>query len=72
MTLKSSLESSHCFLFNLLVWASQMALAVKNPLPMQGTQTSRVQYLVWEDPLELEMETCSNILVWKNPMDRGA
>ena len=26
----------------------------------------------WEDPLEVEMATCSSILPWKNPMDRGA
>jgi len=32
----------------------------------------RVQSLGWKDPLEEEMATCSNILAWKNPMDRGA
>ena len=26
----------------------------------------------WEDLLEKEMATHSSILVWKNPMDRGA
>ena len=32
----------------------------------------RVQYLGWEDSLEEGMATHSNILVWENPMDRGA
>ena len=25
----------------------------------------------WEDPLEKEMATCSDILAWESPMDRG-
>ena len=28
--------------------------------------------LVWEDPLEEGMATCSSILSWRIPMDRGA
>ena len=32
----------------------------------------RVQSWGWEDPLEKEMATCSSILAWENPMDRGA
>ena len=28
--------------------------------------------LGWEDPLEEEMVTHSNILAWENPMDSGA
>ena len=43
--------------------------AVKNLLPMQETQ---VQSLGQEDPLEKEMAAHSSILVWENPMDRGA
>ena len=31
-----------------------------------------IQSLGQEDPLEKEMATCSSILAWKNPMDRGA
>ena len=38
-------------------------------LLMQGT---RVRSLGQEDPLEKEMSIHSNILAWKNPMDRGA
>ena len=34
-------------------------------------QETRVQSWGWEDPLEKEMATCSRILAWENPMDRG-
>ena len=40
-----------------------MGQQVKNPPPMQET---------WVQFLEEEIATHSNILVWKNPMDRGA
>ena len=46
-----------------------MAQTVKNLPAVQETQ---VQSLGWEDPLGKEMATRSNILAWKNPMDRGA
>ena len=49
--------------------ASQVAQWVKNPPAMQKT---RVQSLDQEDPLEEGMATHSNILAWRNPMDRGA
>ena len=42
---------------------------VKNPPAMQETQ---VQSLGWEDPLEEEVATHSNVIAWKNPMNRGA
>ena len=35
--------------------------------PMQETQEMWVQSLGWEDPLEKEMATHSNILAWKIP-----
>ena len=35
-------------------------------------QEMRVQTLSWEDPLEKEMATHSNILAWRIIMDRGA
>ena len=41
-----------------------MAQSVKNPLAAQETQ---VQSLSWEDPLEDEMATHSNILAWRIP-----
>ena len=44
--------------------ASLMALTVKNLPAMQETQ---VQSLGWEDPLEKEMATHSNILAWRTP-----
>ena len=37
---------------------------VKNLSAMQET---RVQFLGWEDPLEKEMATHSNILAWRIP-----
>ena len=43
-------------------WASQVALVVKNPPPMQEM---RVPSLGREDPLEEEMATHSSILAWE-------
>ena len=34
---------------------------------MQETQDTQVQFLGWEDALEQEMATYSNILAWKTP-----
>ena len=45
-------------------WASLVAQMVKNPPAMQETQ---VQSLGWDDPLEEEMATHSNILAWRIP-----
>ena len=44
-------------------------IVVKNP---SAKQEVWVRSLGWEDPLEEEMATCSSILGWNNPMDRGA
>ena len=41
-----------------------MAQMIKNLLAMQET---RVLFLVWEDPLEMEMATHSGILIWRIP-----
>ena len=49
--------------------ASLVAQSVKNLPAMQETW---VQFLGQEDPLEKEMATCSSILTWRIPMDRGA
>ena len=40
---------------------------VKNPLPLQETQEMWVLSLGWENTLEQEMATHSNILAWKIP-----
>ena len=48
----------------ILVWASLVAQAVKNPPAMQETHT---QSLGQEDPLEKEMATHSSILAWRIP-----
>ena len=42
---------------------------VKNPPSMQETW---IGSLAWEDPLEKEMATHSNMLAWRIPIDRGA
>ena len=46
------------------LWASLIAQLVKNLPAMQETW---VRFLGWEDPLEKEMTTHSNILAWKIP-----
>ena len=46
--------------------ASQVALAVRN-LPINAGDPKDMGSLGWEDPLELEMATHSNILAWKIP-----
>ena len=51
----------------ILIWASQVALVVKNPPANQETQEMQVQSLGWEDPLEEGMEIHSNILAWSIP-----
>ena len=47
--------------------ASQMVLVVKNCLPVQETQETRVQSLGREDPLEESTVTHSGILAWRIP-----
>ena len=49
--------------------ASLVAQTVKNPPALRETW---VQSLGWEDPLEEDTATHSNIVVWRIPMDRGA
>ena len=44
-----------------------MAQWVKNLPVMQETQATRGPSLGWEDPMEEEMVTHSNILAWKIP-----
>ena len=44
-----------------------MVQAVKNLPAMQETQEMQVRSLGWEDSLEEEMATHSNILAWKIP-----
>ena len=42
---------------------------VKN---LPAVQETWVRSLGWEDPLEEGMATCSSVLAWRTPMDRGA
>ena len=49
--------------------ATLVAQMVKN---LPAMQEIWAQSLGWEDPLEEDMETHSNILVWRTPMNRGA
>ena len=48
-----------------LPWASQVALVVKNLLPMQKTQETRLQSLGREGPQEEGMATLSGFLDWR-------
>ena len=50
-----------------VVRASQVVLAVKNPLPMQEMKETWVPSLGWEDPPEEGMATHSSILAWRIP-----
>ena len=45
-------------------WASLVAQMVENPPAMRETC---VQFLGWEDPLEVGMATHSSILAWRSP-----
>ena len=45
---------------------------VKNSPPMQEMEEMPVQSLGWEDPLEEEMATHSNILAWEIPWTEEA
>ena len=49
-----------------------MADLVKNLPAVQETKETWVRFLGWEDPLEKEKATHSNIFAWGNPMDRRA
>ena len=46
-------------------WASQMALAAKNPPPNAGDQEVWFQSPNWEDPLKEQMATHSSVLAGK-------
>ena len=46
-----------------------MAQTVKHLFAMQETW---IRSLGWEDPLEKERATYSNVVAWRIPMDRGA
>ena len=46
------------------IWASQVALAVKNPSASTGDRETCVRSLSQEDPLEEGMATHSSILAW--------
>ena len=45
---------------------------VKNPPASAGDARDVGSILGQEDPLEEEMATCSSLLAWRIPMDRGA
>ena len=53
-------------------WSFASGSVVKNLPAMQEMLEMGVGFLGQEDPLEEEMDTHSNILAWKKPMDRGA
>ena len=47
--------------------ASQVALVVKNLLPMQETEEPWVPSLSWEEPLEEAMAAHSSVPAWRSP-----
>ena len=49
------------------IWASQVALVVKNPSANTGDRETCVRSLSQEDPLEEGMATHSSILAWRIP-----
>ena len=52
--------------------ALQADSLLPEPLGVAAMQETRVQSLSWEDPLEKEMATHSNILAWRIPwMEEG-
>ena len=71
--MKHSLYASRntkCFYFTYQTKrASLLAHMVKNLPAMQKTW---IWSLGWDDPLEEDMVTVSNILAWRIPMNRGA
>ena len=50
-----------------ITWGFPGGSVVTICLPMQETQETWVGFLGWEDPLEKEMATHSNILAWRIP-----
>ena len=48
-------------------WASLMAQQVNNLPAVKETWEAQVRSLGWEEPLEKEMATHSNILAWEIP-----
>ena len=60
-------QSQFCIYKCSVHWASQVALVVKKKKPLANAGDVRVQSLGWEDPLEEEMATPSNILAWGIP-----
>ena len=57
----------YIFFYLYMLWASQMALVVKNPPTNAGDIGMRVRSLGGEDPLEKEMASHSSILAWRIP-----
>ena len=49
------------------MWASQVALVVKNQTANEGDVTDMVQFLGQEGPLKEGMATRSSILAWRMP-----
>ena len=50
---------------------SKATLVAQMEKNLPAMQEIWAQSLGWEDPLEEDMETHSNIPVWRTPMNRG-
>ena len=57
---------------HIYIWASQVALVVKNPPANVGDMEIQVRSPGRDDLLEKGMATHSSILAWRIPMDREA
>ena len=62
MNVSVSISISNLYLYHLYIFP--VGSVVKN---LSGIQEMRVQSLGWEDPLEKEMATHSNISAWEIP-----
>ena len=56
------LGQNKIFLVYIYIYIFPGGAVVKNPPPIAGDARAQVQSLIWEDPLEKEMATHSNIL----------
>ena len=59
--------NSHFAISYGVIWASQVALVVKNPTTSVRDLRDVVRSLVQDDPLEEDMAIHFSVLAWRNP-----
>ena len=70
MHMKTTNRHVHCWLYIRTTWGdvrSRASLVVQWVKSLPAVQENCVRSLAWEDPLEKEMATHSNILAWRIP-----